>query len=47
MQHEQIELYFLQRIDPKIPIEESVGALVQFQQEGKIKHRKLLLKSIC
>jgi aryl-alcohol dehydrogenase-like predicted oxidoreductase len=38
LQREQIEVYFLHRIDPNIPIEESVGALAQFQQEGKIKH---------
>jgi len=38
LQREQIEVYFLHRIDPNIPIEESVGALAQFQKEGKIKH---------
>lgn len=35
---DQIDLYFLHRVDPNIPIEESVGALAQFQKEGKIKH---------
>ncbi|WP_299217392.1 aldo/keto reductase [uncultured Aquimarina sp.] len=38
LQSEIIGLYFLHRVDPNIPIEESVGALSQFQKEGKIKH---------
>ncbi len=38
LEKEQIEVYFLHRVDPNIPIEESVGALAQFQKEGKIKH---------
>lgn len=38
LQTDQIDLYFLHRVDPNIPIEESVGALAQLQQEGKIKH---------
>ncbi len=35
---ERIELYQLHRIDPKVPIEESLGALKDFQQAGKIRH---------
>ena len=38
LQTEVIDLYFLHRVDPNIPIEESVNALAQLQQEGKIKH---------
>ncbi|WP_299211694.1 aldo/keto reductase [uncultured Dokdonia sp.] len=38
LDREKIEVYFLHRVDPNIPIEESVGALAKFQQEGKIKH---------
>ncbi|TAI48820.1 aldo/keto reductase [Flagellimonas allohymeniacidonis] len=38
LQRETIDLYFLHRVDPNIPIEDSVGALAQFQKEGKIKH---------
>jgi len=38
LERETIDLYFLHRVDPNIPIEESVGALAQFQKEGKIKH---------
>jgi pyridoxine 4-dehydrogenase len=34
---DQIPLYQLHRPDPKVPIEESVGALAGFQREGKIR----------
>ena len=33
---EHIDLYYLHRIDPRIPIEESVGQLGRLQEEGKI-----------
>jgi pyridoxine 4-dehydrogenase len=33
-----IDLYQLHRPDPKVPFEDSVGALKQMQSEGKIKH---------
>jgi aryl-alcohol dehydrogenase-like predicted oxidoreductase len=35
---ERIELYQLHRIDPRTPIEESLGALKQMQEAGKIRH---------
>nr|WP_236653349.1 aldo/keto reductase [Streptacidiphilus melanogenes] len=35
---ERIDLYQLHRIDPKVPVEESLGALTQLQSEGKIRH---------
>lgn len=35
---ESIDLYQLHRPDPSVPFEESVGALVRFQEEGKIRH---------
>jgi pyridoxine 4-dehydrogenase len=35
---EQIPLYQLHRPDPKVPLEESVGALVELKNEGKIRH---------
>lgn len=35
---ERIELYQLHRIDPKTPLEESLGALRQMQEQGKIRH---------
>ncbi|MGW0189339.1 aldo/keto reductase [Streptomyces sp. NPDC003362] len=33
-----VDLYYLHRIDPKVPIEESVGALGELVAEGKIRH---------
>lgn len=35
---ERIELYQLHRIDPRTPLEESLGALRQMQEQGKIHH---------
>src|SRR6201989_1672211 len=35
---EQIALWQLHRIDPKVPVEESLGVIKKLQQEGKIKH---------
>jgi aryl-alcohol dehydrogenase-like predicted oxidoreductase len=34
---EVIDLYYLHRIDPKVPVEESVGALAGLVEQGKIK----------
>ena len=33
-----IPLYQLHRIDPKVPVEESLGALARLQKQGKIRH---------
>jgi pyridoxine 4-dehydrogenase len=35
---ERIDLYQLHRIDPRTPLEESLGALLQMQAQGKIRH---------
>ena len=35
---ERIDLYQLHRIDPKVPVEETLGALKELQREGKIRH---------
>jgi aryl-alcohol dehydrogenase-like predicted oxidoreductase len=35
---ERIELYQLHAVDHRIPIEDSVGALVDLQRDGKIRH---------
>lgn len=35
---ERIDLYQLHRIDPKVPVEESLGALKDLQDAGKIRH---------
>ncbi|HEY7212622.1 MAG TPA: aldo/keto reductase [Bryobacteraceae bacterium] len=35
---ERIDLYQLHRIDPKVPVEESLGVLANLQRQGKIRH---------
>jgi len=35
---DQIPLYQFHRPDPKVPMAESIGALVELKQEGKIRH---------
>ena len=35
---ERIELYQLHTVDHRVPIEESIGALVDLQREGEIRH---------
>ncbi len=35
---EQIPLYQLHRVDPKVPLAESIGALAELKNEGKIRH---------
>ena len=35
---ERIDLYQLHRVDPRTPLEESLGALQQMQDQGKIRH---------
>ncbi|MEV6345451.1 aldo/keto reductase [Actinoplanes sp. NPDC051851] len=35
---ERIDLYQLHRIDPLVPVEESIGELLTLQREGKIRH---------
>jgi aryl-alcohol dehydrogenase-like predicted oxidoreductase len=35
---DQIDVYQLHRPDPAVPLEESVGALVQLKNEGKVRH---------
>lgn len=33
-----IDLYYLHRVDPQVPIEESVGGLAELVKEGKVRH---------
>ncbi|MCS5497033.1 aldo/keto reductase [Cnuibacter physcomitrellae] len=33
-----IDLYYLHRVDPQVPIEESVGAMAELVAEGKVRH---------
>src|SRR2546428_12165008 len=35
---DEIDLYQFHRPDPKVPFEESIGALVELKPEGKIRH---------
>ncbi|HUZ74072.1 MAG TPA: aldo/keto reductase [Stellaceae bacterium] len=35
---DRIDLYQLHTVDPNVPLEDSVGALVALQKEGKIRH---------
>ncbi len=35
---ETIDLYYLHRVDPKTPIEETVGAMAELVMEGKVRH---------
>jgi aryl-alcohol dehydrogenase-like predicted oxidoreductase len=35
---ERIDLYQLHRVDPKVPMEDSLGALKEMQSAGKIRH---------
>ncbi|WP_109530244.1 MULTISPECIES: aldo/keto reductase [Nocardia] len=35
---DRIDLYQLHRIDAKVPLADQIGALLEFQQEGKIRH---------
>ena len=38
LQTEYIDLYYLHRVDPKVPIEETIGAMVKLVEQGKILH---------
>jgi aryl-alcohol dehydrogenase-like predicted oxidoreductase len=35
---EQIDLYYMHRRDPNVPVEESVGAMAELVQQGKVRH---------
>ena len=35
---EQIDLYYLHRVDPKVAIEETVGAMAQLVKSGKVRY---------
>ena len=35
---EQIDLYYQHRVDPRVPIEESVGAMAELVNEGKVRY---------
>jgi aryl-alcohol dehydrogenase-like predicted oxidoreductase len=35
---DHIDLYYLHRVDPDVPIEETVGAMAELVREGKVRH---------
>lgn len=35
---EHIDLYYLHRVDPDVPIEDTVGAMAELVEEGKVRH---------
>ncbi len=35
---DHVDLYYLHRVDPKTPIEDTVGAMAELVQEGKVRH---------
>lgn len=38
LETDYIDLYYLHRVDPKVPIEETVGAMAQLVAQGKVRH---------
>lgn len=38
LQTETVDLYYLHRVDPNTPIEETVGAMAEFVKEGKVRY---------
>lgn len=38
LQTDVIDLYYVHRVDPKIPIEETVGAMAELVKEGKVRY---------
>jgi aryl-alcohol dehydrogenase-like predicted oxidoreductase len=38
LQSDYIDLYYIHRVDPKVPIEDTVGAMAQLVKQGKVRH---------
>jgi aryl-alcohol dehydrogenase-like predicted oxidoreductase len=38
LQTDVIDLYYLHRVDPDVPIEDTVGAMARLKEQGKIRH---------
>ena len=38
LQTDHVELYYLHRVDPKVPVEDSVGAMAELVVAGKVRH---------
>lgn len=45
LQTDHIDLYYLHRVDPNVPIEESVGAIARLVEQGKV--REIGLSEVC
>ncbi len=43
---EHLDLYYLHRVDPAVPVEESVGAMAELVHEGKVRHLGLSEASV-
>jgi aryl-alcohol dehydrogenase-like predicted oxidoreductase len=43
---DHVDLYYLHRVDPRTPIEETVGAMAQLVREGKVRHLGLSEASV-
>jgi aryl-alcohol dehydrogenase-like predicted oxidoreductase len=43
---DHVDLYYLHRVDPRTPIEETVGAMAQLVNEGKVRHLGLSEASV-
>lgn len=43
---EFIDIYYLHRVDPRVPIEETIGAMSKLVQEGKVRHLGLSEPSV-
>jgi aryl-alcohol dehydrogenase-like predicted oxidoreductase len=38
LQTDYLDLYYLHRVDPKVPIEDTIGAMARLIEQGKIRH---------
>lgn len=38
LQTDYIDLYYLHRVDPKVPIEDTIGAMSRLVEQGKVRH---------
>jgi aryl-alcohol dehydrogenase-like predicted oxidoreductase len=38
LETDYIDLYYLHRVDPKVPIEDTVGAMARLVEQGKVRH---------
>jgi aryl-alcohol dehydrogenase-like predicted oxidoreductase len=46
LQVDHIDLYYLHRVDPEVPVEDTVGAMAELVAEGKVRHLGLSEMSV-